>query len=74
GEVDKENLEYLELYHKGLSEFEEWKWEESLKTFENLKSIKESDATVDIYIDRIKKFLVSPPPSNWDGVYTLSEK
>ena len=74
GEVSDEELEYLNIYHNALDEFEKWNWVSSLNLFESLKKIKELDLTVDIYIDRIKKFLVTPPPSNWDGVYTLSEK
>lgn len=73
-DVSKETLEYLETFHRGLDEFEALKWDSALKLFEKLKAIKDNDTTVDIYIDRIKKFQITPPPSNWDGVYNLSVK
>lgn len=73
-DVSKETLEFLDLFHRALDNFESLKWNESLALFEETKKIRENDSTVDIYIDRIKKFLVTPPPSNWDGVYNLSVK
>jgi adenylate cyclase len=74
-ETPKEILEYLEIFHNGLEEFENKKWKEALKFFKMVKDLKEIDITTDIYIDRCKKFIKNPPvDESWDGVYNLTIK
>jgi len=70
-------------FHEGLDLYKNMKWDDALKTFREsleleyerwpeLKGVKTNPSLV--YIERCENFKESPPPKNWDGVYTLTEK
>lgn len=61
------------LFEKGLEQYREKNWEEALKYFkENLE--KYNDKPSQIFIERIKHFVVNPPEENWDGVFRMTVK
>jgi len=43
-------------------------------TFENCLQIVSDDNPSAIYVARCQSYLENPPPSDWDGVFTLTEK
>jgi len=68
------NRETLVNYNKGLQVFymREWKLAEEyfLKALETQKD----DFLSNLYLERTRNFILNPPPSNWNGVNTLTEK
>jgi adenylate cyclase len=72
--LNSEMLEFIEIFHNGLREFEKLNWKNALKFFEKAKSLRPDDAPTIVYIDRCNKFIKMPPPSGWDGIYNLSVK
>ncbi len=68
--LEKEVSEMLENYR-------DQKWPQALRS---LKKCRETgadlslEALFDIYQDRIETFRKSPPPKNWDGVWTMTTK
>lgn len=70
-------LEQYDLAQKFTSAFgifHERKWEEALKIFEEILQKYPEDVPTQIYIERCKNFIKTPPPSDWSGVITSQVK
>jgi adenylate cyclase len=71
-----------ENFQKGLIHYKNQQWdmaiecfEKSLeREFERFPLLKEKKNPSSIYIERCNQFKEVPPPPNWDGVFTLTEK
>lgn len=70
-EVTPEQFEMLNIFHRGLKEFETKKWKEAMTIFKEIEKI---DPTSSIYIERCKTYIKKNPPESWDGVYNLTSK
>ena len=67
--------EELEQFAEGLALFEAREWEKAKSAFRACLSIRgESSGPGAVFARRCEKYLTTPPPENWDGVYNLSEK
>ena len=72
-DLTPEILKFLEFFHDGLNAFERKDWKAAIDYFTQSKEIR-GDKTSEIFIQRCNKFLVEPPPENWEGVYNLTVK
>lgn len=70
GEPKGELKEELELYNKAINLYKESNFKEALKIFEELESYdkKTNKKIYEIYINRCKEFIVSPP-TDFNGIY-----
>ncbi|MDR2543436.1 MAG: response regulator [Treponema sp.] len=68
------NRECLDNYNKGLQLFYMREWKPALEYFSNALEADKNDYLSQLYIKRTIDFSNTPPPENWDGVVTLSEK
>ena len=70
--------EALDLYNKGLKLFAMKEWETAKQYLRNARAIIEKDGHEDylcaLYLERIAEYQVNPPPPNWDGTVTMTEK
>ena len=57
----------LALYHQQ-------DWHEAKTAFTNLAELKPEKQVFKIYIARIEKYLIEPPGTDWDGVFTHETK
>ncbi|HBE45049.1 MAG TPA: adenylate/guanylate cyclase domain-containing protein, partial [Deltaproteobacteria bacterium] len=64
----------IEIYHEGIALYRKAKWKESIARFENALSLNPDDNLTRICIERCEYFLENPPPGDWDGVWTMTEK
>lgn len=64
---------YIHTYNKGLKMFELGNWNFAKDYFNQCKRIFPEDKIVDIYLERCKKF-IDTPPENWKGAITLDFK
>ncbi len=71
------------IFHEALSHYKEMQWDQAIEKFKisleleyerwpDLKGKKTNPSLV--YLERCNNFKDNPPPKNWDGVYTLTEK
>lgn len=65
----KENL--INFFHTGLKLFEQQKWKEAAEYFSRCLKIEKTDIPAVIYLQRCKKFIVTSPKENWDGIYEI---
>jgi tetratricopeptide (TPR) repeat protein len=70
--------EALDQYNKGLKLFAMREFETAKQYFNKTLSIEKkagnSDYLASLYLSRIDEFLVNPPPPDWDGTITMTEK
>jgi class 3 adenylate cyclase/DNA-binding response OmpR family regulator len=64
----------LDLYEKGLKLFFMKEFETAKQYFSKVLLIDEKDFLSRMYLERIDNFLKNPPPEDWDGTLTLTEK
>jgi class 3 adenylate cyclase/DNA-binding response OmpR family regulator len=68
------NSETLNNYNKGLQLFYMREWKLAEDYFKKSLEIDKNDFLSQIYLERSGEFARNPPPDNWDGVVTLTEK
>ncbi|MCL2381991.1 MAG: response regulator [Treponema sp.] len=70
--------EALDQYNKGLTLYSMREWETAKEYFTSALSISEKAGAEDylssLYLARIAEHLTSPPPPDWDGTITMTEK
>ena len=64
----------LEFYREAVKLYRAQNWELAELQFVNLAKRSPRRALYKLYIERINHFRESPPPADWDGVYTHLEK
>jgi adenylate cyclase len=74
GEVDANKLEVVDFFNQGTTMYRERKWDDSIALFEAGLKIDNQDGPCRIFIDRCQDYKQSPPPEDWDAVYSLDSK
>jgi adenylate cyclase len=64
----------LKFYREAVKLYRAQNWELAELQFVNLAKRSPRRALYKLYIERINHFRESPPPADWDGVYTHLEK
>ena len=78
--LDKKNqvsgklADMVDVYNKGLALYKDLNFKEAIPVFESALKIIPSDGLSLTYVERCKEFLINPPASDWDQVFTLTEK
>ena len=66
---------WLETYHTAVKMYRRREFKEAAEHFKSTqKQINGGDFLCEMYLSRCEAYQVSPPPGNWDGSFTLSEK
>jgi adenylate cyclase len=66
--------ELIEWYHKGLELYKNRDFAAAIKMFEAGLAVIANDGPSSTYIKRCRDFIESPPPADWDGVFTHTQK
>ncbi len=74
GEMDDTKSKLLEVYNRGLGFYRQKNWEKAMETFREALEIDPDDGPSRAYVERCRQYMENPPPPDWDGVYTLTEK
>jgi tetratricopeptide (TPR) repeat protein len=72
--ITKEKEDLLKLYNLGLTSYKQRKWSDAVKHFEEALKIDPTDGPSGLYLERAKKYMETPPPDDWDGVFTMTTK
>ncbi len=72
--ITKEKEEVLKYFNLGLAAYKQRKWDEALKAFEMALSVDPNDGPSALYVQRARQFRETPPPQDWDGVFTMTTK
>ncbi|TGL58761.1 adenylate/guanylate cyclase domain-containing protein [Leptospira sarikeiensis] len=73
--VHSTKKEITGLYEEGLALYVDRKWEAAIKKFKESEKAKGSDdKAVQALVERCNEYKKTPPPVDWDGVYTRTHK
>lgn len=72
--LDLETEEFLELYIKARQAYRKKKFDRAISYFESAQKIRPEDEAVAIHIERSIDYIKTPPPDDWDGIYTMTTK
>ncbi len=64
----------VEKFEAALALYKAGNYQDALAGFEACIGIMEDDGPSLVFIERCKGFLAEPPPADWDGVFTLTDK
>jgi len=70
----EQDRKIVSVFHEALDHFENRRWDQAEEGFNEVISIKPSDAPSMIFLERLGKFSIMPPEDSWDGVYNLTSK
>ncbi|MFQ3615339.1 MAG: GAF domain-containing protein [Cyanobacteriota bacterium] len=69
-----ETAAFLEHYAAGRAAYNHLRFYEALQHFEQAQAIKPGDRAVQVHLERVREFLLTPPADSWDGVHTMTTK
>ena len=74
GQTTAAMADLVDEFEKALKIYRERDFVTAKSIFENCLEILEDDKPSKTYIARCDAYIVTPPPADWDGVFTLTEK
>jgi len=66
--------EFLQLYRLAMDQYRGRRFKEAAASFEEAMRLRANDRVCALYVERARHYLDAPPPADWDGVWTLTEK
>jgi adenylate cyclase len=72
--LDNATHEFLSHYHAGRAAYSSRHFKEAIACFQAAKCIRPTDQAVNIHLERARNYQQTPPPSSWDGVWTMVAK
>ncbi len=73
--IDDTKKEIIDMYHRGREYYLKRKFTRAMGEFGAiLEDYGEKDKAATLYLKRCQEYLQSPPPDDWDGVFTMTEK
>ncbi|MBS1247316.1 MAG: adenylate/guanylate cyclase [Proteobacteria bacterium] len=74
GELPPEQLMELAEYEAALGALRRQAWDEAMTCFQRLSARRPDCRLYALYLDRLAALRATPPPPDWDGVFSLSVK
>lgn len=75
GQTKPHILEATELYEEAFRLYLKQEWEKAIQKFHESQKVKgKKDKAVDQLVERCQFYLLNPPGSDWDGVFTRTHK
>ena len=73
--IPQEKQDIIDLYHKGRDYYLNRKFTRAMSEFGTiLEDFNKNDLASTLHLKRCQHFLQEPPPDDWDGVLTMTEK
>jgi adenylate cyclase len=64
----------VERYAEGIRQYRNREFKDALACFQEALVLNAADQPSRLYVDRCEHFIATPPPPDWDGVWTLTSK
>ena len=74
GGLDDQRAKIRDAYIEGLSRYRAKDFEAAIQAFESALALAPEDGPSKVYVQRCRDYINDPPPTDWDGVYTLKTK
>ena len=72
--ADGNQVVYVAKWEQALKSYEQKLYADALSQFEALSKEDPEDRVVQLYMERAKQFIATPPAEDWDGVFNLTQK
>ncbi|MFB2982601.1 GAF domain-containing protein [Microseira sp. BLCC-F43] len=72
--LEETKQQIIELYHRGREYYLNRKFTRAMGEFGTILEDIAQDKAASLYLERCQQYLKNPPPDDWDGVYSLTEK
>ncbi|MBF0239140.1 MAG: adenylate/guanylate cyclase domain-containing protein [SAR324 cluster bacterium] len=74
GDLTTQQEQGFKLFAEGLECYRQRQWEQGIAKFEEVLKILPQDGPSGVFIERCQNFMRTPPPADWDKVYTATSK
>ena len=74
GDVDADALAAIQQFEAGLVSYRHRQWQAAIEAFTGVLRLRPTDAPSRLYLERCQAYQQTPPPDDWDGVYTMTHK
>ena len=74
GNLEPAKAEVVSIYNEALLQYRGRDWDGALEKFFEALNIDQDDGPSITYVDRCERYQKDPPPDDWDGVETMTEK
>lgn len=75
GKEKDHHADFVDRYEKGLDAYLQRSWDAAIGYFNEAQQIlNSSDKSSKLLIERCRTYKITPPPPNWDGVFTRQTK
>jgi adenylate cyclase len=65
---------FLDIYNEGVKAYQERRWDEGIAYMEHAMTKVPNDTVCELYIERMRLYKLTPPASDWNGVFVLHSK
>lgn len=72
--LDPATQHFLQCYEAGRAAYTAMDFLGAMTHFQQAQRLNERDRAVAIHLERARNYLLNPPPSDWDGVHTMTTK
>lgn len=72
--IPDQKQQILYLFQEGFKAYLGQNWETAVNYFKQVLNIDRLDGPSKTYIRRCEQFMISPPPADWDGVFSMQTK
>jgi adenylate cyclase len=72
--LNDQTHEFLSLYEQGRSAYTDMNFQQAIRYFEKAQRLQQDDRAIAVHLERANAYLLSPPPTAWDGVHTMTTK
>ena len=73
-DIDDRMIQAAEQYKHGLQAYRARQWESARKFFTAALDVRPDDAPSRTMLDRCAAYQTDPPPSDWDGAFSMTSK
>jgi adenylate cyclase len=73
-ELPEKQKEAIESFQRALELYKKQQWDDAIALFQNVTATDPGIRAAELYIQRSLELKVSPPPPDWDGVFTMKTK
>lgn len=72
--LDAVTATFLERYHAGREAYTNRNFKQAMQYFEAAQHLRPHDRAVQVQLERVHNYCITPPADDWDGVYVLTSK
>lgn len=74
GHIPQGKQELVQQFSNGIVLYKQKEFEKAIEVFQSILERYPDDGPSKLYIERCQNFIQTPPPKDWDGVYSMQTK